>query len=180
MDPEEANFLWLDQQRIRLELPPENPKQTDSLPLNQFAMESPHCQQVNHGKSSAEDEIYRPFFMAILHSTIFFNVLKGWMDVRLLHRDVTPGIFNVPMNLALFSGITLLACTAKRQLERHERYSMLQLINERPRTMPDYDPNIGRTMRFKPPNCPLKFGAPVFNYGEIHPLSSIELEDGRA
>jgi hypothetical protein len=36
------------------------------------------------------------------------------------------------MNLALFSGITLLACTAKRQLERHERYSMLQLINERP------------------------------------------------
>lgn len=43
------------------------------------------------------------------------------------------GIFNVPMNLALFSGITLLACTAKRQLERHERYSMLQLINERVR-----------------------------------------------
>lgn len=43
------------------------------------------------------------------------------------------GIFNVPMNLALFSGITLLACTAKRQLERHERYSMLQLINDRVR-----------------------------------------------
>lgn len=43
------------------------------------------------------------------------------------------GIFNVPMNLALFTGITLLACIAKRQLERHERYSMLQLINERVR-----------------------------------------------
>eukprot|EP00438_Fugacium_kawagutii_P005659 Skav226161 [mRNA] locus=scaffold3275:181311:181514:+ [translate_table: standard] len=36
------------------------------------------------------------------------------------------------MNLALFSGITFLASTAKRQLERHERYSMLQLISERP------------------------------------------------
>lgn len=42
-----------------------------------------------------------------------------------------PGIFNVPMNLALFVGITLLACMAKRQLEHHERHSMLQLISER-------------------------------------------------
>lgn len=42
-----------------------------------------------------------------------------------------PGIFNVPMNLALFVGITLLACMAKRQLEHHERHSMLQLIFER-------------------------------------------------
>eukprot|EP00434_Breviolum_minutum_P046288 symbB.v1.2.041775.t1/scaffold8626.1/size5573/1 len=41
------------------------------------------------------------------------------------------GIFNVPMNLALFVGITLLACMAKRQLEHHERHSMLQLISER-------------------------------------------------
>jgi len=43
------------------------------------------------------------------------------------------GIFNVPMNLALFVGITLLACMAKRQLEHHERHSMLQLISERVR-----------------------------------------------
>ena len=46
------------------------------------------------------------------------------------------------MNLALFTGITLLACIAKRQLERHERYSMLQLINERPSGS---RPNMGTT-----------------------------------
>lgn len=42
------------------------------------------------------------------------------------------GIFNLPMNLALFTGITVLASMAKRQLEHHERKSMLQLISERP------------------------------------------------
>eukprot|EP00913_Durusdinium_trenchii_P029931 g28048.t1 len=41
------------------------------------------------------------------------------------------GIFNLPMNLALFTGITVLASMAKRQLEHHERKSMLQLISER-------------------------------------------------
>mmetsp|Transcript_26954 Transcript_26954/g.62675 ORF Transcript_26954/g.62675 Transcript_26954/m.62675 type:complete len:637 (-) Transcript_26954:366-2276(-) len=41
------------------------------------------------------------------------------------------GIFNVPMNLALFSAVTVLASLAKRQLEHHERHQRLQLISER-------------------------------------------------
>ncbi|CAE7676226.1 unnamed protein product [Symbiodinium sp. CCMP2456] len=41
------------------------------------------------------------------------------------------GVFNVPMNLALFGGVTALASLAKRQLENHERQQRLQLISER-------------------------------------------------
>ncbi|CAE7327900.1 unnamed protein product [Symbiodinium natans] len=41
------------------------------------------------------------------------------------------GAFNVPMNLALFCGVTALASMAKRQLENNERLLRVQLISER-------------------------------------------------
>ena len=64
MDPEEVNLMGLDQQRM-INCPRKTlSKHTPTLWIYQLAVESPHCQYVNHGKSSTRNK------WAIVHIAI--------------------------------------------------------------------------------------------------------------